>query len=29
VLLATDEAAVWLLWQQPQTRVWNHDHWLR
>ncbi|MGD6477427.1 hypothetical protein VWQ19_05970 [Xanthomonas citri pv. citri] len=29
VLLATDEAAVWLLWQQPQTRVWNHGHWLR
>ncbi|XUP35077.1 hypothetical protein WAE31_11535 (plasmid) [Xanthomonas axonopodis pv. vasculorum] len=29
VLLAIDEAAVWLLWQQPQTRVSNHGHWLR
>ncbi|AEQ95770.1 inner membrane CreD family protein [Xanthomonas oryzae pv. oryzicola] len=29
VLLATDDAAVWLLWQQPETKVSHRGHWLR
>ncbi|OLI90193.1 inner membrane CreD family protein [Xanthomonas oryzae] len=29
MLLATEDAAVWLLRQQPQTKVLHHWHWLR
>ncbi|KGT84133.1 hypothetical protein OC00_10050, partial [Xanthomonas vasicola] len=29
VLLGIEEAAVWLLWQQPGAKVLHHGHWLR
>ncbi|QBG88832.1 inner membrane CreD family protein [Xanthomonas oryzae] len=29
VLLATEDAAVWLLWQQPETKVSHRGRWLR
>jgi hypothetical protein len=29
VLLGTEEAAVWLLWQQPEAGIWSHGRWLR